>query len=130
MVRSRFEDLRAWRDMFALAMDISRLCRRFPPYERYDLTFQLRRSARSVHANLAEGVGSQTASTFLRHIGIALGSLAETENHLLVARAEGYITPEACERLRERAQAVRGLMTRLGWSLRRATGRPPRPKRP
>src|SRR6187397_1209555 len=101
MARSRFEDLRAWRDSFALSMDISRLCRGFPAHERFDLTFQLRRSARSVPANLAEGVGTQTPATFLRHAGIALGSLAETENHVLVAYAEGYITQDCCHGLRQ-----------------------------
>jgi four helix bundle protein len=104
-------------------MDISRLCRGFPSYERYELAKQLRRAARSVPANLAEGVGSQTPLTFLRHIGIALGSLAETENHLLVAREEGYVTPDVCESLRLRAFGVLGLMLPLKRSLQKAVGR-------
>ena len=37
MVRSRFENLRAWRDSFALSMDIRRICRGFPDYERFGL---------------------------------------------------------------------------------------------
>ena len=123
MVRSRFENLRAWRDSFALSMDISRICRGFPDYERFELARELRRSARSVSANLAEGVGSQTSLTFLRLIGIALGSLAETENHLLVAREEGYITPGCCEKLRIRAFGVLGLLLPLKRSLQAAVKR-------
>ena len=92
MPLARFEQLDAWRLSHELAMDLSRLARTFPADERFELAAQLRRAARSVSANLAEGVGSQSRATFLRHIWIALGSIAEVENHLICARDEGYIT--------------------------------------
>jgi four helix bundle protein len=117
MAHSRFEDLRVWRDAHAFALDLSRLARGFPADERYELAIQLRRAARSVSANIAEGSGSQTPSTFLRHVGIALGSLAEVENHLLVARDEGYMSPETCAQLRGRAGNIRGLLVLLARSL-------------
>jgi four helix bundle protein len=123
MVKSRFEELRVWRDSFAFSMDLSRLARGFPPDEKYDLTQQLRRAGRSVPANIAEGVGSPTPATFVRHLGIALGSLSEIENHLLVARAEGYITDETCRALRDRAGNVRGLVILLRTRLLRSINR-------
>jgi len=123
MSGSRFEDLRVWRDASALALDLSRLARQFPADERYELATQLRRAARSIPANIAEGAGSQSAGTFLRHIGIALGSTAEVENHLICARDEGYITPEVCHQLRERAANIRGLLVLLARSLARARAR-------
>jgi len=123
MPTSRFEELHVWRESFALALSISNICRGFPSHERYDLVPQLRRAARSVHNNLAEGVGSQTAATFLRYVYIALGSMSEVENHLLIARAEGYITDATCMELRERAGKVRGLLLLLAASLRKASRR-------
>ena len=121
---SRFEKLHVWREAFALALAISKICRGFPSYERYDLTPQLRRAARSGHNNIAEGVGSQTAATFLRYVYIALASMTEVENHLLTARAEGYIMDETCLQLREGAGNVRGLLLLLAASLRKASRRP------
>ena len=119
MVIARFEKLDAWRDSHALALQVGKLSRTFPRDELYDLSAQFRRAARSVSANLAEGVGSQTPSTFLRHVGIALGSLAETENHVILAKDEGYITDEMCSGIRERIFHIRGLTLRLARSLRR-----------
>ena len=118
MPLARFERLDAWRLSHQLAIDLSRLARTFPADERFELAAQLRRAARSVPANLAEGVGSQSSATFLRHIWIALGSIAEVENHLIVARDEGYITAEACEQLRDRIWRVKGLVVMLARSLK------------
>ncbi len=119
MPTARFERLDAWRQSHQLAVELSRVCRRFPPDERFELAAQLRRAARSIPANIAEGVGSQTPATFLRHLGIALGSMAEVENHLIVARDEGYLTPDTYEELRTRAWRAKGLIVMLARSLRR-----------
>jgi four helix bundle protein len=119
----RHESLDAWREAHALAMDLSRIASTFPPHERFELAAQLRRAARSIPANLAEGAGSASSATFLRHVGIALGSAAEVDNHLVCARDEGYISAETCAALRERLWKVRGLVLMLGRSLRRARDR-------
>lgn len=120
MPHYRHQDLRAWQDAHKLALDVSQISRRLPLHERYDLADQLRRAARSIAANLAEGAGSQSSSTFLRHIAVALGSIAELDNHLICARDEGYMTPEACTEWRGRLWKVRGLVLFLAKSLRRA----------
>ncbi len=119
MPTARFERLDAWREAHRLSLDVSRLCRGLPSHERYELASQLRRAARSVPANLAEGVGAPSPAVFLRHIGIALGSLAEVDNHLICARDEGYLTPDACLGWRTRLWRVKGLVLMLGKSLRR-----------
>jgi four helix bundle protein len=119
---ARFERLDAWRLSHQLAIDLSRLARTFPADERFELAAPLRRAARSVPANLGEGVGSQSSATFLRHIWIALGSIAEVENHLICARDEGYITAETCEQLRDRIWKVKGLVVMLARSLKARRG--------
>lgn len=50
----RFQDLLAYKKGFALAMNIFNISKSFPKEETYSLTDQIRRSSRSVCANLAE----------------------------------------------------------------------------
>lgn len=49
-----FKELLAYKKSFALAMEIFELSKEFPKEERYSLTDQIRRSSRSVSANIAE----------------------------------------------------------------------------
>jgi four helix bundle protein len=50
----RFQDLLAYKKGFELAMNIYNVSKDFPKEERYSLTDQIRRSSRSVCANIAE----------------------------------------------------------------------------
>ena len=50
----RFQDLLAYKKSFELAMDIYSISKTFPSEEKYSLTDQIRRSSRSVSANIAE----------------------------------------------------------------------------
>ena len=50
-----FRDLKAYQKAYQLAMAIFELSKSFPKEERYSLTDQMRRSSRSVVANIAEG---------------------------------------------------------------------------
>jgi four helix bundle protein len=48
------KDLEVYKKAFEVAMQIFELSKKFPVEERYSLTDQIRRSSRSVCANLAE----------------------------------------------------------------------------
>ena len=50
----RFQDLLAYKKSFELAMEIFSISKSFPSEEKYSLTDQIRRSSRSVSANIAE----------------------------------------------------------------------------
>jgi four helix bundle protein len=50
-----FRDLRVYQLAYQLAMEIFEETKRFPKDERYSLSDQIRRSSRSVAANIAEG---------------------------------------------------------------------------
>jgi len=54
MASTNFKDTSAFKKGFALAMRIFEVSKRFPSEEKYALTDQIRRSSRSVCANLAE----------------------------------------------------------------------------
>ncbi len=64
----------------------------FPSDERFGLTSQIRRSAVSVPANIAEGACRRTTNAFVNHVSIALGSHAEFETCVEIAFRLGYLT--------------------------------------
>nr|HID12978.1 four helix bundle protein [Anaerolineae bacterium] len=90
-VKRGFEDLRAWQLARQLMIECHRLADALPFKERYDLAPQIRRSSKSVMANIAEGYGRYHYLDSLRFYYIARGSLDETINHIITARDLAYI---------------------------------------
>lgn len=89
----------------------------FPAAERFGLTAQLRRAAVSSAANIAEGY-ARLGRAELRHaLSIALGSLAEVDTLLMLARDLGYLDEaryRALLTVRERASRTTfGLQRKL-----------------
>lgn len=88
-------DLKVWQISLDLAETIYRLTKEWPRHELYGLVSQTRRAIVSVSANIAEGAGRKTTGEFIQFVGIARGSLAETETLLTLACRLGYLDPEA-----------------------------------
>jgi len=89
-----FKDLDCWKKARQLKMDIADMIKTFPRDEKYDLISQIRRSSRSVTANIAEGYGRFHFQENIQFCRQARGSLYETQDHLVTACDEGYITVE------------------------------------
>lgn len=87
-----FTDLYAWQEGHSLVLDIYRLTKKFPKEELFGLANQLRRAAVSFTSNLAEGFSRHSYKEKTQFYSIALGSLTEIQNQILVARDLGYIT--------------------------------------
>lgn len=88
-----YRDLNVYEASFRLAGEVFRLSRTFPPDERYSLTDQIRRAARSIPANIAEGWAKRNyINVFRRHLLDASGSCEETKVWLDVAFDCGYIS--------------------------------------
>ena len=51
----RFEDLKVWQKSHGLVLEVYKVTQQFPNEEKFGLTSQIRRSAVSVAANIAEG---------------------------------------------------------------------------
>lgn len=118
----RFERLEVWQEAIELSTRVYQSTRGFPPDELYGLRSQMRRSAVSVSANIAEGSGRATDKEFIRFIEIAFGSLMETISHVTVALRQAFITEadyaelySLCEKV---AKMLSGLRTRLRNSLK------------
>ena len=107
--------------MFKLAHDlvlrIYQVTRAFPREETFGLVAQLRRSAASIPANLAEGGARLNRAEYRQFVGIAKGSAAEVSYHLLLAGDLGYLQLEECRGLRDDYVRVGQMLTRLAQAL-------------
>ena len=96
---SSYQELIVWQKSMDLTVEIYRLTWQFPAEERYGITSQMRRSAASIPANIAEGQARRSTGEFLQSLGVARGSLAELETFLTLSTRLNMTTPEDSERL-------------------------------
>jgi four helix bundle protein len=88
-------------------MEVFRESRSFPSEERYSLTSQIRRSSRSVAANIAEGYRKrQYPAMFSSKLADADAEATETGVWLDFARDCGYLTAEVHRRLTSACEEV------------------------
>jgi len=90
-----FTDLEAWKEGHKLVLLIYRTAPDFPKDEMFILTSQLRRAAISITSNIAEGFSRISYKDKIRFYYMALGSVTELQNQLLVARDLGYLKDKA-----------------------------------
>jgi four helix bundle protein len=88
------EDWEVYRIAFEAAMQIFELSKRFPVEERYSLTDQVRRSSRSVCANLAEAWRKRLyKAAFVAKLSDSAAEAAETQTWIAFAVRCDYLHP-------------------------------------
>jgi len=103
----RFEELEVYQGALALQSAIFELSKRFPKEETYSLTDQIRRSSRSVGANVAEAWHKRRyPSHFASKLSDSDAECAETRHWLQTAHDCDYITLGEFDRLVEEALEV------------------------
>ena len=85
-----FQDLIVWQKAHQIVLDIYELSQGFPKSEQYGLTSQIRRSAISIPANIAEGFKKKGLADKARFLNIAQGSLEEVRYYLILIRDLDY----------------------------------------
>ena len=111
MTDQSFETLKVWQKAHQLMLDIhQKLIPLLPKEEKYGLADQIRRSSKSVGANIAEGAGRFYFMDNVRFCYMARGSLDETLNHLLVSKDLGFCKNELYEILRAQTEEIRRLL--------------------
>ena len=85
-----FQDLVVWQKAHQFVLSVYQYSESFPKSELYGLKSQLRRSAVSIPANIAEGFKKKTRPDKARYLNIAQGSLEESRYYLILSKDLGY----------------------------------------
>ena len=101
MTVKTFRDLEAWNEGIELAMLVYECTDRFPRYELFGISSQMRRAAVSIPSNIAEGQ-CKSPREFLHYISHGRGSLHELMTLSTIAQRRDYASAEAFERLTQR----------------------------
>lgn len=86
-----FTDLYAWQEGHKLVLAIYKITKSFPSEERFGLIDQMRRCVVSITSNIAEGFSRRTIKEKGQFFYMALGSITELQNQLLIVRDLNYI---------------------------------------
>jgi four helix bundle protein len=89
-----FEDLDCWKAGTEVRRHVMALRKKFPPEEKYSLTNDMTRAARSVTHNIAEGFGRFHFQENIQFCRQSRCSLQELLDQLITALDEKYISKE------------------------------------
>ena len=108
-----YRDLRVWDEGMRLAEICYRTTKAFPREEIYGMTSQIRRSAASIPANIAEGYGRENSRGFVHFLRIAQGSLKELETHIMLASRVGLTDDRRIEIILKQCDVVGKMLRSL-----------------
>ncbi len=117
-----FTELEAWQRARELHALVCSACKQDAFRREFKLVGQIKSSANSVMANLAEGFEKGSRAEFHKFVCIAKGSAGETLSHLYAALDDGCIT-------RDQFDTMTALAIRVGkivGGLRKAVQPPPK----
>jgi four helix bundle protein len=110
----RHQELEVYQLAFAAAMQIFELSKRFPVEERFALTDQIRRSSRSVCANLAEAWRKRRyEAAFVAKLSDAEAEAAETQTWIDFAIHSGYLHAPTGKALHQTYDQILGKLVNL-----------------
>jgi four helix bundle protein len=115
-----YERFDAWKMAHELALQVYTVTDRWPSFERYGLTAQIRRAALSAPTNIAEGSAKRGSRELRRYLDIALGSLSEVSYLLRFSRDRGILADADFKTLDDLRDQAGKLTWRFYSSLRQA----------
>ncbi len=124
-VVTRHTELEVYQRAFAAAMRVFELSKPFPTDERYSLTDQMRRSSRSVCANLSEAWRKRRwQAAFVAKLGDCEAEAAETQTWIQFSVECGYVDRKVGRELYQEYDAILGMLVRMitnasDWVIRR-----------
>ena len=109
-----YHKLAVYQKAYNLALEVHRLTLGYLKIEQYELASQLRRSSKSIVANIAEGMGKQgSRKEVVYFVKILIGSADETRVWLEFSKDLGYIEENIYCKLDERYQEVGRMLSGL-----------------
>lgn len=114
MAIKKCQDLEVYNLSFEVAMDVFKETKSFPKEELYSLVDQIRRSTRSVPANIREGYAKRRyTDVFIRHLNDALGSSEEILTWLDFSYKCGYLDKEQHKKLLDQYEKIGAMLYKL-----------------
>ncbi|TPN57125.1 MULTISPECIES: four helix bundle protein [unclassified Mesorhizobium] len=101
-----YRDLIIWKAALGLAVNCYSATKGFPSSEVYGMTSQIRRSAASIAANIAEGHGRESTGAFIQFLRVAQGSLKELETHIILCGEVGLMVEAGVANLLGQADEI------------------------
>ena len=86
-----YRELDVWKKGIELVKETYKLTEKFPEREKYGLVAQMRRSAISIPSNIAEGFRRYHNKEYRQFLYVSLGSCAELETQVTIAKQLEYI---------------------------------------
>jgi four helix bundle protein len=109
-----FKELRVWQNAIDATMIIFELTKSFPPEERFDLTDQVRRSSRSIAANISEAWRKRRyPAAFVSKLSDAETEAAETQTWIEICLRCRYISQEKADELDQRYEEILSQLTAM-----------------
>lgn len=108
-----FTKLDAWKEGHVLVLRTYKVTKTFPKDELFALVSQMRRCAVSITSNIAEGFSRQSYKEKVQFYAMALGSVTELQNQLLVARDVGYLAHASFVPIAEQSVKVNKILNGL-----------------
>ena len=108
-----YRELFVWQKSMSLVTELYNVTNSFPSSELYGLTSQIRRSAVSIPANIAEGYGRQATQDYIRFLKIARGSLFELQTLLEISTNLGYINNDYFQKQFDASIEIEKMLTTL-----------------
>ncbi len=112
-------DLEVWKLSMEMAKEIFHVVEGFPKGVSFVLVNQITRAAVSVPSNIAEGSVKSSRREFANFLSIALGSLAELETQLVLARDLKY---PVCSGIFDKVESVGKMLVMLRRKVRNDAG--------
>lgn len=108
-----FTDLNAWKEGHKIVLDVYKFTKNFPIEEQFGLTNQMRRCAVSITSNIAEGFSRRSNKEKSQFFYMALGSVTELQNQLVIARDIRFLNKDEFQVLAEKTIFVSKLINGL-----------------
>ena len=87
-----YRDLDIWNKGIETVKDVYKTTRKLPKVETYGLISQMRRAAVSIPSNIAEGFRRHHNKEYKQFLYVSLGSCAELETQITIAKELKYLT--------------------------------------
>ncbi|MCL4491376.1 MAG: four helix bundle protein [Nitrospirae bacterium] len=108
-----FKEMPIWQDAMEIAVKLFLLTEKLPKKEDYGLTSQIRRSAVSISANIAEAFGRQHIKDTINFCWFSRGSITETMSHLEYAYGVNYFSKDEVADINKKLEVLNNNINKL-----------------